>query len=222
MSTKEVQEWLCLRGFAVAIDGVEGPATRAAISQFKHQMLIIEDGLGESTLSALRSPMYDALKPIERPPTYSLAEQVTRYAKQHLEQHPREVGGQNRGPWVRLYMKGNEGKDWPWCAGFVSFVIEQAVKSLGVISPLPYNFGCDPIADVAKAKGLMRTGRPQSGWLFLVRGSGGYQHIGIVSQEVGLSAFRTIEGNTNDDGSPEGYEVCSRIRQTSNYDFIQL
>jgi hypothetical protein len=34
--------------------------------------------------------------------------------------------------------------------------------------------------------------------------------------------MQTIEGNTNDDGSAEGYEVCARTRSYTNMDFILL
>jgi len=32
--------------------------------------------------------------------------------------------------------------------------------------------------------------------------------------------FQTIEGNTNDDGSREGYEGCQRVRGYASKDFI--
>jgi hypothetical protein len=34
--------------------------------------------------------------------------------------------------------------------------------------------------------------------------------------------FKTIEGNTNDDGSREGYEVCARIHDFKSMDFVLL
>ena len=48
-----------------------------------------------------------ALKPISSRGR-SLNELVIAFAEQHMNEHPREIGGQNRGPWVRLYMKGKE------------------------------------------------------------------------------------------------------------------
>lgn len=32
----------------------------------------------------------------------------------------------------------------------------------------------------------------------------------------------TIEGNTNDEDSPEGYEVCRRVRGYGSKDFILI
>jgi len=39
---------------------------------------------------------------------------------------------------------------------------------------------------------------------------------------AGDTLYQTIEGNTNDDGSREGYEVCARRRGYSKTDFIIL
>jgi len=48
-----------------------------------------------------------------------------------------------------------------------------------------------------------------------------YGHTGIVVDADG-DTFKTIEGNTNDDGSFEGYEVCARVRGYPNIDFIVM
>jgi hypothetical protein len=40
------------------------------------------------------------------------------------------------------------------------------------------------------------------------------QHVGIVTNII-EGVFYAIEGNTNDDGEREGYEVCERIRALS-------
>jgi hypothetical protein len=44
-------------------------------------------------------------------------------------------------------------------------------------------------------------------------------HTGIVLKAA-QNVFLTIEGNTNDDGGREGYEVCRRIRGYEAKDFI--
>ena len=31
----------------------------------------------------------------------------------------------NQGPWVRLYMNGRDGQEWPWCADFASYVLKR-------------------------------------------------------------------------------------------------
>ena len=40
--------------------------------------------------------------------------------------------------------------------------------------------------------------------------------------DVGPEAFSTIECNTDDDGAPDGHEVCARSRSYARKDFILL
>lgn len=226
-TTKRVQEWLCLAGIGVVIDGEDGPATQAAVRQFQAGRMITEKGVGEATWTHLTSKMRAALKPIE-PGASSLGVMVVRYARQHLEQHPVEVGGQNAGPWVRLYCEGKDGKEYPWCAGFTSFVLQQACVALGRPMPIPYALGCDFIAADAKRKGMFADGashEPSPGWLFLVKRRDNqnlYAHVGIVTQSDAALTFSCIEGNSNDTGSSEGYEVTARVRSCKSVDFVRV
>lgn len=155
---------------------------------------------------------------------------VVAYAEQHLDQHPREVGGQNRGPWVRLYMEGNEGEEWAWCAGFACFLLRQASEMLNADPPLKPTFSCDELAARARSKQLFISGKhffdPQSvitpGCIFLNRRTDtDWTHTGIITA-VHKETFETIEGNTNDAGEREGYEVCRRMRGYQNVDFIKI
>src|SRR5207253_1940102 len=114
---RRVQEWLSLHGFHVKIDGEFGPATQAAVRQFQSNQGLSPSGeVDAGTFEQLIAPMKVALAPIE-PAGRSLGELTIAYAQQHLTQHPREIGGQNRGPWVRFYMNGHDGEEWAWCAG---------------------------------------------------------------------------------------------------------
>jgi hypothetical protein len=224
-----IQEWLCLHGYHIVIDGDFGDATDAAVRQFqKEKRLEINGIVRKETFEKLVLPMTKALEEIS-PGKKGLGQMVVAYAEKHLEQHPREVGGQNKGPWVRLYMQGNEGSDWPWCAGFVSFILKQACKSLNVSPPIQTSFSCDSLAACAKERELFlkeseakEENAVAPGSLFLVRRtSTDWVHTGIVlSAEDNI--FNTIEGNTNDDGDREGYEVCRRIRNYAGKDFILL
>jgi hypothetical protein len=40
--------------------------------------------------------------------------------------------------------------------------------------------------------------------------------------DVDTDTFRTIEGNTNDAGDREGYEVCARTRGYDKKDFVLI
>jgi hypothetical protein len=226
---KLIQEWLCLHGYHIVIDGDFGDATDAAVRLFQKERKLKPDGIvGDKTFEKLVLPMTKALEEIS-PGNKGLGQMVVAYAEKHLEQHPREVGGQNKGPWVRLYMQGNEGGDWPWCAGFASFVLKQACKSLNVSPPIQTSFSCDSLVASAKERGVflkesdpMQKDAVAPGSLFLVRRtSTDWVHTGIVLS-VEDNIFQTIEGNTNDDGDREGYEVCQRIRNYESKDFILL
>lgn len=221
------QEWLCLNGCSVAVDGDFGAGTELAVSTFQKKAKLPPTGqVDQPTWDALVAPMRAALQPVTAG-SKSLRQLVVVYAQQHLAQHPLEVGGENCGPWVRLYMNGQQGAAWPWCAGFATFVLKQASDTLGVPAPLPRIFGCDSLAGLAQTKGIfLQTKSPadfakvEAGTLFLVRKSPfHWQHIGIVAQVQG-EAMATIEGNTNDDGVPEGYEVCHRSRGMKDRDFL--
>jgi hypothetical protein len=50
-------------------------------------------------------------------------------------------------------MDGREGADWPWCAGFASYVLKEACTALGVAIPLTLSFSCDLLAASAKERG---------------------------------------------------------------------
>lgn len=152
---------------------------------------------------------------------------ILAYARTHLQQGAREVGGENAGPWVRLFMDGHEGRAWRWCAGFVSFCMRQAGQTLGRPLPIKASFSCDLLAAAADNAGLLlsKPGPAQRasiapGSLFLVRRSpGDWTHVGVV-ESVDSDVFHTIEGNTNDDGSAEGDEVASLTRGYANKDFV--
>lgn len=223
---RHTQEWLTYHGLGLKIDGEFGIATETAVSAFQQRSgLPVTGRVDGATFDTLLAPLSAVLLPIAG--TGVLSQDAPRYAEQHLAQHPREVGGENCGPWVRLYMNGAEGADFPWCAGFACFVLNQA--SAGRPLPFVASISCDELGIHAKDRGLFRQGGPgfdtsqiKPGSLFLVRRpQGGWHHTGIV---VGVSpgAVTTIEGNTNDSGSREGFEVCKRVRATTVLDFVAI
>ena len=226
---KLIQEWLSLRGLGLVLDGDFGPATESAVKAFQTQNRLPTDGvMTTATFVLLAKPMTDALKPISMPGS-TVGALVAAYARQHLAQHPREIGGQNMGPWVRLYMKGNEGPDWPWCAGFACFMLERASGTLDSTAPVQSSFSSSELATRAREKEILVKGsnpadksRVGPGSFFLVpRDKMAYQHVGIV-ESVDGEVFRTIEGNSNTAGSSNGYEVCQNARTYAKYDFISI
>lgn len=223
-----IQEWLCLHGINIVIDGSFGPATEAAVKKFQLINILKSTGAVEGvTYGKLIEPLISALKPI---PVngQSLRELIVAYAQQHLKQHPMQIGSRNMGPWIRYYMEGYKGSKLSWSACFVSSIVKQASLSLGIEPPLKTSYYHSELANNAKKSGLFLSERAvladksklRSGFIFLSREFPGYwTHSGIVI-EIDDEIILTIEANTNDEGSVEGYEVCQRIRNYDSKDFI--
>jgi hypothetical protein len=227
-SVRRVQEWLNLHGFGLVVDEDFGGVTERLLARFQEHRGLGETGvLDETTFAALVEPMKSVLRQRLDSST-SVENAILEYARAHLSVSPREIGGQNRGPWVRLYMKGKDGKQYPWCAGFVTFLLRQACQSLDVDVPIKGSGSCDSLAAQGKDSGLFLSEsqlNPEAltaGSIFLVRRtSTDWTHTGLVSH-ADENMFDTIEGNTNDEGLREGFEVCARSRGYDHKDFILL
>ncbi|QSQ18185.1 peptidoglycan-binding protein [Myxococcus landrumensis] len=225
---RRVQEWLTLNGFAVAIDGDFGPATEAALKRFQAKTGLPVTGVADAaTFARLSASLRSALGQLA-PEGRSLGELTVAYAAQHLRHLPREVGGRNRGPWVRLYLDGNEGESWCWSAGFATYCLHQAARTLGVEMPVERTFSSDLLAAQSRVRErfLSTLSAPpdriliRPGSLFLRRRTrGDWVQAGIVT-EVDEETFQTIEANTNDEGTHEGHEVCARTRGFKSVDFV--
>lgn len=223
-AVRRVQEWLTLNRLGVIIDGEFGPATATAVSVVQQKASLPVTGVVDAhTMNTLVTSMNAAVAPV--PQTASLGADVVACAEQHIAQHPREIGGENRGPWVRLYMNGEEGTEFPWCAGFACSMIAQAAGDRAL--PFRASFSCQELGEAAKAAGMLVScdgvdpSAIHPGALFLVRkkDGSGWHHTGIVAS-AGPDTVTTIEGNTNDDGSREGYEAIKRVRPYSGIDFL--
>jgi hypothetical protein len=122
--------------------------------------------------------------------------------------------GSNWGPSVQAYLK-SVGITFPasWCMAFVYWTFNEAAKQLGVTNPLVKTGGVLNHWNSA-SKAVKVVANPQAGDIFIMDFGTGLGHTGIVERVEG-DELHTIEGNTNDTGSREGYEVCGRIRKTS-------
>jgi len=230
MRAQRVQEFLTLNGFAVSIDGDFGPATEKRVRDFQTASGLPATGVVDmKTHEELVAPIVKALNPIAAGGK-SLSTLAAAYAKQHIKNHPREAGGDNRGPWVRSYLDW-DGKDARWCAGFVCFALEQAAHTLGVNLPIDSSSSCDVLAMEAKTAGkFVPESKVKSGafakkdlvpgTFFLVRKvPGDWVHVGIVT-EPAKESFDTAEGNTDSGGSSNGFEAAERARDYRSKDFI--
>jgi hypothetical protein len=234
-TARQVQEWVTIHGFGTAIDEEFGPATAEALKNFQNARGLPASGKADQqTWEMLVAPMKRAFSAL--PPESDFSTTVLKVAQRHLDEHPIELGGANCGPWVRAYMSGNQGRSWPWCAGFVTFVMKQAAQVHQQSTPIQGSFSCDLLASQAKSQGVFVSERDLDNgttvWssagmntccIFLVRRtSSDWVHTGFAFNYQPNGTFSTIEGNTNDEGSREGYEVCQRVRRRAKKDFILL
>lgn len=143
-----------------------------------------------------------------------LGEVTLTYARQEAYAGAREIGGNNRGPYVRKYT-GHEGTIWEWCAGYATWCQMQARKRLGLPT---FDFGDNRLSssqlvihaskhgrlihpqptqgESEKKCGVtVRLGAPQKGDLCIVRGGKtGYRHTTLLDRIEGDRAC-VMEGN---------------------------
>ena len=136
-----------------------------------------------------------------------------------VEEIPR---GSNRGSRVEAMLKTTGlGGGYPWCAAAVA---TWGVEALGEEWPVPHTAVCDALLAWAKRKGALKKTDPQRGDIFLKLSAGDDNdalHTGIVSSTIPQGAIWSWEGNTNDDGSREGYGVFYRRRSTERLVFVR-
>ena len=241
---KKFQSWLNLWkwllsdwNYQLKRDGDFGPSTKGTLIEWQKRMGCTDNlgRLDEATWVALTKPMNTAFLRTDEA-FGSVRDLILEYLDQHLASCPKELGS-NEGPWVRAYMGGNDGKRWAWCLGFVETIIDQAFSKVGrnFTDIMPLTYRCDDLgnhglktkalirnADLRKASSCDKLVKP--GDIFLVvKSEHDWVHTGIITKVDGTS-IHTVEGNTNDEGSREGYEVCRRIRDigSSNIDVFVI
>jgi hypothetical protein len=117
--------------------------------------------------------------------------------------------GSNAGPEVEAYLKSvGLGKGYSWCMAFVYWCTNQASIQIASNNPLKKTAG---VLDQLNSRQSLVTKVPVPGDIFIMDFGKGQGHTGFVESVAG-NIIHTIEGNTNDDGSREGYEVCKRER----------
>lgn len=132
-----------------------------------------------------------------------------------------EVDGTNSGERVCQYQATTSlgGTGWPWCAAFVCWVVKEAMKTGG-----PYTFQRPTTAaafgfeawslaqdDSTHTKKPAR-GDIQGGDIVIFK----FSHIGIATSAPDKDGdFKSIEGNTDKEGSREGGGVFRKWRNIS-------
>lgn len=122
--------------------------------------------------------------------------------------------GSNWGKHVKKYLN-SVGINFPaaWCMAFVYWVFEEAAKEAALKNELVKTGGVlhqwNNVSKKYKSK------MPLRGGVFIMDFGKGTGHTGII-EKVDGDYIHTIEGNTNDEGSREGYEVARRKRKISS------
>ncbi len=120
----------------------------------------------------------------------------------------------NAGAAVESYLKSvGLGKGYAWCMAYVYWSAKEAAKQLGTTSPLIKTAGV--LRQWNEVNPKMKFKSPKEGDIFIMDYGKGLGHTGFVEKVLPNGVLKTIEGNTNDDGSREGYEVARRTRKTS-------
>lgn len=141
----------------------------------------------------------------------------------HIEVAISQIGkeeiprGSNWGEHVKKYL-GAVGIGFPasWCMAFVYWCVEEAKVRVadgtgGLRNPLIKTGGVlKQWNEIDKKRKFTST--PLPGDIFIMDFGKGLGHTGFVEKVEG-DLIHTIEGNTNDTGSREGYEVCRRTRK---------
>jgi hypothetical protein len=131
-----------------------------------------------------------------------------------------EPKGSNKGPVVNEYLRSVGLKPgYPWCQSFVYWCFGQAAPMGGMVNPVPRTGGVRDAWNKVPAAGKVDKLHVQShpervlpGAQFFLGFSNGNGHTGIV-ERVEFPFYYTIEGNSNSDGSREGWQVVRHCRR---------
>lgn len=125
----------------------------------------------------------------------------------------KEKGEDNHGPEVEKYLASiGLGAGNSWCMAFVYWCYSEAGKAMAVANPMYKHGGV--LKQWEQRGSKFGHVHPLIGDIFIMDFGKGLGHTGLV-EKVDQDKIYTIEGNSNDEGSREGYEVCRRYRNRS-------
>lgn len=126
----------------------------------------------------------------------------------------------NSGPEVEIYLKSvGLSRGYSWCMAFIYWCTQKASVQTNLKNPLKKTGG---VLDQYNSRPLLVHTTPNIGDIFILDLGKGLGHTGII-EKIDGAIIHTIEGNTNDNGSREGYKVCRRKREIKTIKgFIRL
>jgi len=215
---KDLQQVLQELDYDIPVTGTFDTATYNAVRNFQSNHLNIHgtplevDGtVGDLTWWALKNPRttvtagdidYTIMPDISLGAS-TIGRAALQFAINELKAGAGEVGGNNKGPWIKKYLQPaglEEGQ--PWCASFVSWCFLQAAGGDKTAMPFKYNGAARNVYNQYKQKGWVLDGNdpaqtPAPGDIVawwrtsLASGKG---HIGFVHHFANGFLY-TIEGN---------------------------
>lgn len=137
-----------------------------------------------------------------------------------LEEEPR---GSNDGPNLRKALADTHFKPGDrWCMYFCVHCLHKGFEGAGSIPAwLPETGSCQAAAIAAHSWDKLSE-FPATGSIFVLPNEEGvFHHAGIVTEvDEELGVIKTIEGNTNLNGSANGYGVFRRTRKINKQKYI--
>lgn len=119
----------------------------------------------------------------------------------------------NKGPGVKKYLNSvGLGEGYAWCMAFVYWCVQEVCNDYKVTNPLLKTGG---VLNQWNSRAGLHVSTPQPGDVFIMDFGKGLGHCGFVIEVKGDSVV-TIEGNTNDEASREGYIVSQKKRKISS------
>jgi hypothetical protein len=131
-------------------------------------------------------------------------------ARQEIGKKEKPIGS-NWGPDVQKYLNSVDlTSSNPWCMAYIYWTVQEYCNQYEYTNPL---FKTGHVATQWRQCKPLRVANPQPEDIFIMIFKNGTGHCGLVdSVSIDGKRVYTIEGNTNTDGSRNGYMVC---RQTN-------
>jgi hypothetical protein len=223
---KAVQQQLNVnRCGPIDVDGVFADATVSAVKLFQTRhtdangaSLKADGQIGSLTWAALFGEDSVAVTNVA---SSSLLNKVIEIAQSQIGIVENPIGS-NRGPEVDIFLRtvglDPVGEHYSWCAAFVYWCFNQAAAQLNLHNPLIKTAGVidhwnrATCAKISKAAAIANPGLIQPGHIFIIDHGNGSGHTGLVESTNGGNLV-TIEGNTNEALSSNGYGVFRLTRR---------
>ncbi|MCH9031478.1 MAG: peptidoglycan-binding protein [candidate division Zixibacteria bacterium] len=211
--TAHLQSLLNKRGFNLEVDGVFGDKTGDAVRAFQaqnlgpnEQPLSIDGIVGPLTWWSLSVEYFDnnyaqdarlLTLPDQPRGVINVGLLALEVAASEIKSGACEVGGNNRGPWVRKYLNNMAPEGSPWCGAFISWIFSQTPTGI----PFRYSLSARDILNQFRKHGwAYQPGAdfaPLVGDLVFwwrIRADSWQGHAGIVSGFANGILY-SIEGN---------------------------